>query len=204
MTRDTNHIPAPDTPEYWEGERLRLMGMNSIQKPREIGLDPLSMLFQVTDMTDVLNQPPNVAATMMFVRSAMAQCLDTSGMPIAEHCIRVMHGMGQNATDNEKLTALLHDLLEDTDHTAEGLLAMGYPAEVVDAVVILTNKPERDYFEYLRSIVASGNTLALRVKMADNLDNGDPRRLATAPAAHRERLSERYRRAWRILTLQEA
>ena len=171
---------------------------------QEIGLDPISMFFQVTDMTDVLSQPPNVAATMMFVRSALGNKFDKSGLPLAEHCIRVMQGMGQNATDNEKLTALLHDIIEDTDHTAEGLLAMGYPAEVVDAVVILSNKdPDGDYFDYVRSVVASGNALARRVKMADNLDNGDPKRIASLPVSHRERFAERYRRAWRILTEQE-
>lgn len=171
---------------------------------REIGLDPISMFIEITDMTDVLSQPPNVAATMMFVRSALGNKFDKSGLPLSDHCIRVMQGMGQNATDNEKLVALLHDIIEDTDHTAEGLLAMGYPAEVVDAVVVLTNtNPDGDYFNYLRDIVASGNTLALRVKMADNLDNGDPRRIASLPVSHRERFAERYRRAWRILTAQE-
>lgn len=171
---------------------------------REIGLDPISMFIKITDMTDVLNQPPNVDATMMFVQSALANKFDKSGLPLSDHCIRVMHGMGQDASDNEKLTALLHDIIEDTDHTAEGLLTMGYPSEVVDAVAILTNaNPEGDYFDYVRGIVASGNHLALRVKMADNLDNGDPRRIATLGFAYRQKFAERYRRAWRILTRQE-
>ena len=164
-------------------------------------IDPITVLLKGT--MPELSETPMIASTMMFVRSAMAQCFDKSGQPIADHCIRVMQSMGPNATDAEKLVALLHDLLEDTEHTAEGLLAMGYPAEVVDAVVILTNKPEREYFTYLRSIVASGNNLALRVKMADNLDNGDPKRIATLPLTHREKFAERYRRAWRILTQQE-
>lgn len=164
-------------------------------------IDPITLL--VKGAMPELLESPMIASTMMFVRSAMAQCYDKSGQPIADHCIRVMQAMGPNATDNEKLVALLHDLLEDTEHTAEGLLKMGYPTEVVNAVVLLTNKPEREYFEYVRSIVASGNNLAIKVKMADNLDNGDPRRIATLDHAHRERFAERYRRAWRILTQQE-
>ena len=160
--------------------------------------------FGIIGMTDLQSQPPNVAATMMFVRAALGGKNDKSCVPLADHCIRVMHGMGQNATDDQKIVALLHDIIEDTEHTAEGLLAMGYSATVVDAVVILTNaNPEGDYFEYLRGIVASGNTLALHVKMADNLDNGDPRRIASLPTSHRDRYAERYRRAWRILPQQE-
>ena len=170
---------------------------------REIGLDPLSLLGFIA-MPDLHDQPPTVAATMMFVRAALATKLDKSGLPLSDHCIRVMKNMGQDATETEKLVALLHDIIEDTDHTKESLLALGYSAEIVEAVDILSNpNPEGDYFDYLRGIVASGNALARRVKMADNLDNGDPSRIVTLPVALRERFAERYRRAWRILTEQE-
>lgn len=157
-------------------------------------IDPVSVLVRSTMM---------IPSTIQFVQAAMAGVVDKAGQPISDHCIRVAGMLGPEATENEKLVALMHDLLEDTDITAQALLDMGYPAEVVDAVVILTNKPEREYFEYVRSIVASGNQIAMKVKMADNLDNGAPARLYTLDNATRERLSGRYRRAWRILTLQE-
>ena len=157
-------------------------------------IDPVSVLVKSTMM---------IPSTIQFVQAAMAGIVDKAGEPISDHCIRVAGMLGPEATENEKLVALMHDLLEDTDITARMLREMGYPREVVEAVVILTNKPEREYFEYVRSIVASGNPIALKVKMADNLDNGSPARLFTLDEATRERLGSRYRRAWRILTLQE-
>jgi hypothetical protein len=44
--------------------------------------------------------------------------------------------MAKMKTDLERSVALLHDVIEDSDITAEQLLAEGIPAEVVEAVLI--------------------------------------------------------------------
>jgi (p)ppGpp synthase/HD superfamily hydrolase len=64
--------------------------------------------------------------------------------------------------------AWLHDVLEDTDITAEDLLQEDIPKEVVTAVELLTKRGEsyEDYLYQLRK-----NTLARIVKIQDMIDN---------------------------------
>lgn len=63
----------------------------------------------------------------------------------------------------------LHDILEDTDMTAQGLRSRGYPDEVVDAVVAITKVEGESRKEYLRK--CKDNYLALVVKKADTMVN---------------------------------
>ncbi len=65
--------------------------------------------------------------------------------------------------------AWLHDVLEDTDCTKEDLEVAGIPAEVIDRVVLLTNRGDVGYENYLRRIKA--DAIAKRVKIADMLSN---------------------------------
>ena len=80
------------------------------------------------------------------------------------------------ANDNEKIVGFLHDLIEDCDWSIEDLRAEGFLDEVVEAVDILTHrKGEESYDEYVNKIVASGNRLAINVKLNDlhhNLQRG--------------------------------
>ena len=65
--------------------------------------------------------------------------------------------------------AWLHDVLEDTFLTVEDLRREGMPAEVIDRVVLLTNKGDIGYEQYLRQIKA--DPVAKKVKIADMLTN---------------------------------
>lgn len=65
--------------------------------------------------------------------------------------------------------AWLHDVLEDTDQTAEELLRNGIPVEVVDRVVLLTKQKGMEYEVYLERVKA--DPIARRVKIADMLSN---------------------------------
>lgn len=78
-------------------------------------------------------------------------------------------------TDEEKATALLHDVLEDTDVTAEKLLQEGIPLSVVDAVETLTKIKGISYFDYLEKV--KKNPIARIVKLADLKHNSDLTRL---------------------------
>jgi hypothetical protein len=95
----------------------------------------------------------------------------------------------------------LHDVIEDTEYTADDLLAMGYPREVVKAVQLLSRpqgESRPNYMDWIRSIAASGNRLAIRVKIADNEDNCDPERVAALPPEARG-IVDRYEQSLRIL-----
>lgn len=66
------------------------------------------------------------------------------------------------------ITALFHDLLEDTDATEEEILQLGN-SEVLTAVKLLTKQKGYDMKNYIDSIKA--NPIAYVVKSADRLHN---------------------------------
>ena len=118
---------------------------------------------------------------------------DKAGREYILHPLRVMAKM---STDLERSAALLHDVLEDSDITAEELLAEGIPAEVVEAVQCLTKREGEDYLEFVAR--TRMNSLARRVKIADIEDNIDVLRLSSLHESDYERI-RRYHAAWRLL-----
>jgi (p)ppGpp synthase/HD superfamily hydrolase len=120
---------------------------------------------------------------------------DKSGVPYIEHPRRVASRL---SSPEEKMVALLHDVVEDTHLRLEDLRAEGFPAEVVDAVDRLTRRKDQSAEDYLAGIVRSN--LAVAVKRADIADNADPERLARLPDVEmRDRLTEKYRHALEVL-----
>lgn len=119
---------------------------------------------------------------------------DRSGAPYVLHPLRMMFRV---ETDAEKVTALLHDVVEDTEWTLEGLRERGFPEEVVEAVDRLTRRDGEEYEAFVQR--AAGHPVARRVKIADLEDNMDIRRTGKVDPGDAERLN-RYLRAWRTLT----
>lgn len=115
--------------------------------------------------------------------------LDKGGHPYILHPVRVML---QCKTIEEKTVAMLHDLLEDTEITAEDLRKEAFPEEVIEAVLCLTKTDGEDYTEYIERICK--NKLAARVKLADLMDNMDLNRLPGLTPKDFQRL-EKYIRA---------
>ena len=56
---------------------------------------------------------------------------DKGGAPYILHPLAVMHNLD---TDDEKIVAVLHDVVEDTKWTFEKLLGEGFSVTVVDAL----------------------------------------------------------------------
>lgn len=146
---------------------------------------------------------PSINETIAFIRRAHANQVDKGGSPYWLHPVSVMKRLPADATDDERRVALLHDVIEDTETTASDLLAMGYSKAVVDAVVLLS-RPEGDsrptYMEWVCSLAASGNKMAIRAKIADNEDNSDPMRIANLPPNERD-IVRRYERSLKILRM---
>ena len=69
--------------------------------------------------------------------------------------------------------ALLHDVVEDTSLTF-GDLEQRFPAEVIEAVKLLTHDENTDYFDYIRKIKT--NPTAVKVKLEDLKHNSDQSR----------------------------
>lgn len=119
---------------------------------------------------------------------------DRAGAPYILHPLRMMFRV---ETDAEKIVAVLHDVVEDTDLTLDALRAEGFPEDVVAAVDHLTRRESESYEEFVRR--AAAHPVARRVKIADLEDNMDVRRTGTVTQKDVDRLT-RYHRAWRSLT----
>jgi (p)ppGpp synthase/HD superfamily hydrolase len=120
------------------------------------------------------------------MRRAHEGQLDKSGRPYYLHPLRVAMRL-VHCTPEERHAALLHDVVEDTPTTLEDLRAMGYGEEVIELVDILTRRlpAGESHRQYLERIIASGSAKALRVKLADVIDNMSPARALHLPPEHR-------------------
>ncbi|MBB1319303.1 GTP pyrophosphokinase [Shewanella sp. SR43-4] len=91
---------------------------------------------------------------------------DKAGKAYILHPLRVMAKMD---TEYEMAVALLHDVIEDSDYTAEYLLEEGIPLDVVNALQLLSKSGDESYHQFINRVTA--NPLAVKVKIADIEDN---------------------------------
>lgn len=121
---------------------------------------------------------------------------DKAGRPYIEH----PRAVAATLTDPEDvIVALLHDVLEDTEVTADMLTEYGLPAHLLASVVAIThapNEPNVDYWARVRQ-----DERATRVKLADIAHNTAPERMSPLDEATRLRLTDKYRRAIIALTV---
>lgn len=115
------------------------------------------------------------------------------GSPYILHPLRVM---GRVHTDDERMAAVLHDVVEDSAITLDDLRAAGFPENVLETVRLLTHEEGISYEDYVRRL--KPNAMARRIKLADLEENSDIRRLSGIEEKDLERL-RRYHRAWQIL-----
>ncbi|MDN3640868.1 GTP pyrophosphokinase [Simiduia curdlanivorans] len=119
---------------------------------------------------------------------------DKAGKTYILHPLRIMSKM---ESEYEMSAALLHDVIEDSDYTAENLLAEGIPREVVEAVQLLSKIEGETYDQFIDRIV--GNSLASKIKLADIEDNINLLRLDSVGEKDLERVAK-YHKAWKKLT----
>ncbi len=119
---------------------------------------------------------------------------DRYGAPYILHPLRVM---ARVSTPEEKVVAILHDVVEDTRWTFEDLESEGFPLGVISALKCLTKQEGEDYDDFVER--SASNPLARRVKLADLEDNMDIRRLPHVGDEDRQRFAK-YLKAWRRLT----
>jgi (p)ppGpp synthase/HD superfamily hydrolase len=122
--------------------------------------------------------------------------VDQAGNAYIAHPTAVSLAVRGYGLDHE-VVGLLHDVLEDSDWTAAALTAAGFPKAVVDALELLTHPAHEPYVAYVDRLVASGNRLAMRVKLADLRHN--LARLHRLPLDAQDRLRGKYLPAERKL-----
>lgn len=91
---------------------------------------------------------------------------------------------------------MLHDVIEDSNHTPGELSQAGFPDEVVRAVRALTRDPHMHYLDYVARL--RQNPIARRVKLADLIHNSDLNRLGYVSHQDRRRVLK-YRMAQAVL-----
>lgn len=107
-----------------------------------------------------------------LAQTAHANQVDKAGGPYIGHPLRVMNSL---SSYTEKIVGVLHDSIEDSELTLKDLENAGFPHEVLEAIEAITKKPHEDYQVYLNRVMS--NVIALRVKIADLLDNMDIKRI---------------------------
>ena len=99
--------------------------------------------------------------------------VDKAGVDYIEHP-RAVASMVSGI--DEKICALLHDVMEDTEFP-ESALRILFGDEIVDTLLLLTHRNGDNYEEYIEKI--SKSELATKVKIADLTHNSDLTRLRT-------------------------
>ncbi len=119
--------------------------------------------------------------------------VDKAGQPYILHPLRLMLSV---TTGNERIAAVLHDVVEDTPVTFDDLAAEGFSAEILAAVRALTKHTGESRIDAARR--AAANPIARVVKLADVTDNMDLSRIAQPTDKDVARLEE-YKQVRAIL-----
>lgn len=115
-----------------------------------------------------------VYKALKFSQKAHEGQVDKSGVQYFLHPVRVSY---MALTDDEKIVALLHDVLEDTHYTVEDIKREVTNNDcIIQALELLNHDKSVPYFDYIRKIRDSKNCLAINVKKYDIADNTDPNR----------------------------
>lgn len=104
--------------------------------------------------------------------TAHAGQLDKAGEPYILHPIRVMLRM---SSLEERITAILHDVVEDSTWTIEDLSSEAFSSDVIAALEALTKLPGESRTAAAKRAVQ--HPIARAVKLADNTENMDLSRI---------------------------
>lgn len=120
---------------------------------------------------------------------AHAGQLDKSGQAYILHPLRVMLGLND---ETDRICAVLHDVVEDSDISLGDLRNHEFSMEIVKTVGLLTRREGEDYDDYITRVLLSDR--ACRVKLMDLKDNMSRTPFDKGNPSYEERTT-RYRRA---------
>ena len=134
-------------------------------------------------MTQTLERAIAIAAT------AHAGQVDKGGAPYILHPLKVMLRM---STLEQRIVAVLHDVVEDCGVSLDDLRKEGFSEEVLSAIESVTKVPGESYEDFVER--AAQNPIGRVVKLADLEENSDLSRITSPSWEDLERV-EKYRRA---------
>lgn len=135
------------------------------------------------------NEINELELAIEIARKAHFGQIDKVGADYILHPLRVMEQM--QSTD-EKIVAILHDVVEDSDVTFQQLLDWGVSTKNVMSLRLLTHDKNTLYGNYIRKLAQ--DSVARQVKLADLKDNSNLDRLPEVTEKDLDRV-EKYRRA---------
>lgn len=126
----------------------------------------------------------------MIVNEVFKNTYDKGGNPYIDHLYYVSNHLD---TEEEKVTGLLHDILEDTEITIEDLEEIGISQIVLEALLLVTKIEGETYSDFIDRIINSGNIIALKVKIRDMENNMDISRIKNRTEQDINRIEEKYK-----------
>lgn len=146
----------------------------------------------------------SIAQTLDYIKLLHRGHLDVLGRPYHTHLERVLAHLQRlfpDAGENIQHAALLHGSVEEKKTTLEALRDAGYAPDIV-SMVEWNTRPRGEgappYLDWIRHLADNAPLGAVMIKIADNEDNNDPRRIAQLPPEQRD-VSAVYATARRIL-----
>jgi (p)ppGpp synthase/HD superfamily hydrolase len=110
---------------------------------------------------------------------------DKAGEPYILHPLKVMMHV---KTEEERIVAVLHDVVEDSEFTIQDLENEGFDQNILFAVDALTKRKGETKIDAAKR--AAENKIARMVKLADNKENSDLTRIKNPNERDFARLEE--------------
>lgn len=140
------------------------------------------------DQIEKLKDMNVIERTKLIVSVVFENRVDKAGEPYINHLNAVATYFKD---EDEIVTALLHDIVEDTEVTIGDLKNLNYNNNVLEAIRLLTRTDE-SYEEYINNLIESDSIIAKRVKISDLLNNMNLNRLANVTEKDFDRIRNKY------------
>ena len=119
---------------------------------------------------------------------------DKSGVPYILHPIEVMCSV---ETIEEKIVAICHDLIEDTNTTLDELRMLKVPEELIESIDHISKRKSEKYSEFIKRV--SENEVGVKVKIADIEHNTRQDRVEKLDIIIVQRMMTKYEKALNFL-----
>ena len=118
---------------------------------------------------------------------------DKAGAIYILHPLRLMLRM---ETEEERVAAVLHDVIEDTSWTLTDLRKEGFSENVIKTVDYLSRRQSETFEEYIDRL--KNDPMARKIKIADLEDNMDLKRLGSLTQIKTKKLAQLHN-SWVLL-----
>ena len=151
----------------------------------------IQLYFTFSEIYWLANMKDNYMKALTIIGRVYAERLDKSGNAELGHFIRVSENLD---TSDEKITGLLHDIVEDGYLTFGDLIKVGFPPHIIKALRVLARDKSvyPNYEDYVTSVLESNDELAIRVKYVDMQDNSSDKRLVLLEESIRKKMISKY------------